>query len=104
MKLIKIFLLLIFTVSTFILIYINVEYSNILIDKSATSGNQISIDKIDAISFSSIVTSITSLLALIITSIFTWRKDKREKLSHQLEIKSKELEIDELRMKLDKKT
>ena len=50
----------------------------------------------------SLLTSITSLVGLFSTTVLAWRKEKREKVSSELEIKKKELELEKLRQELAK--
>lgn len=52
------------------------------------------------ISVVSLLTSLTSLVAFFSTTILAWRKEKRETVMAELEIKKKELEIEQLKIKL----
>ena len=54
------------------------------------------------VSVVSLLTSITSLVGFFSTTVLAWRKEKRETLSAELEIKKKELELEKLRVELGK--
>ncbi len=53
------------------------------------------------ISIISLLTSLTALLGFFSTTILAWRKEKREQLHSELEIKKKELEIQKLQTELN---
>ncbi|MDO6477251.1 hypothetical protein Q4520_17660 [Alteromonas sp. 1_MG-2023] len=55
------------------------------------------------ISLLSLLTSLATLIGFISTTILAWRKENREKLHSDLDIKKKELEIEKLRQEIKKK-
>jgi amino acid transporter len=54
------------------------------------------------VSIVSLLTSIASLIGLCSTTVLAWRKEKREGLTAELEIKKRELELEKLRAELAK--
>lgn len=50
----------------------------------------------------SLLTSITSLIGFFSTTFLAWKKERRDSISAELEIKKKELELERLRMDLAK--
>ena len=58
-------------------------------DYNTDSG---AIDTAVMVSIISLLTSLTSLIGFFSTTVLAWRKEKRETLSSELEIKKKELE------------
>ncbi len=54
------------------------------------------------VSVISLLTSITSLLGFFSTTLLAWRKEKRETITAELEIRKKELELEKLRAELAK--
>jgi hypothetical protein len=54
------------------------------------------------ISVVALAASIGSLFGFIITTIFSWRKERREAKSFELDIKKKELEIEKTKIELER--
>jgi hypothetical protein len=52
------------------------------------------------VSVVSLLTSVTSLIGFFSTTVLAWRKEKRETISAELEIKKKELELEKLKIEL----
>ncbi len=74
-------------------------------DSSPPSGspnNSGDLDTAVMVSLVSLLTSITSLIGFFSTTVLAWRKEKREVISSNIEIKKNELELAKLRMELSK--
>ena len=54
------------------------------------------------VSVVSLLTSLTSLVGFFSTTVLAWRKEKRETVSAELELKKKELEVEKLKIELAK--
>lgn len=54
------------------------------------------------VSVVSLLTSLTSLVGFFSTTVLAWRKEKRETVSAEIEIKKKELELEKLKIELAK--
>lgn len=52
------------------------------------------------VSVVSLLTSLTSLVGFFSTTVLTWRKERRETVSAELEIKKTELELEKLKIEL----
>ncbi len=52
------------------------------------------------VSVVSLLTSLTSLVGFFSTTVLAWRKEKRETVTAELEIKKKELELEKLKIEL----
>jgi hypothetical protein len=54
------------------------------------------------VSVVSLLTSVTSLVGFFSTTVLAWRKERREAVTAELEIKKKELELEKLKIELAK--
>lgn len=65
-------------------------------------ANAHGLDTAVIVSFISLLTSLTSLVGFLSTTVLSWKKEKREALASDLEIRKKELEVEKLRLELGK--
>jgi hypothetical protein len=83
----------------------NAPIGAILRDSTAPPShvpNSAALDTAVVVSVVSLLTSLTSLVGFLSTTVLAWRKERREAVSAELEIKKKELELEKLKIELAK--
>lgn len=57
--------------------------------------------EISVVTFGSIAASVTSFIGFLVTTVITWRKEKRESALSEIERKKLELELEKSRLELE---